>query len=349
MSTIYDEADRALAFMPFVIIGLGVAGNSLCVLIFRFNSEFKKMSSMMFLSFVAVMDTISLFQWNLNHYTTIILNYDIQFINMASCKLLPFIQYYSLQASGILLSFMTIDRFVSVRSMPGSFYSKLPFNSNKSAFYWSLGIVLTLGVLNSHILILNGYYQDPETRNRTVSNVSLPDGTFVNQTVEQFIYQNPSIICYRYKTGFRLYPTWDSIHMFIYSFIPASVMFTFNILLIVTTLWPVKDDSSAKSQKAYSKKRKLTVSLLVISFTFMFLTLPATIGWGYFSWAKTLPWGMLSLHVLDYLAFLNHTSLFFNCFITNYKFRKAVKLYARRIFCCKKTSDETITTTKTTT
>jgi hypothetical protein len=283
---------------------------------------------MVFLSFLVVADTLSLFDWNLKHYT--MLNFDLNFetANMLTCKLLPFIQYLSLQCSGFFLSLMSIDRFVTIRKIPGSFYSKLPFATTKSAYAWSIGIFCVLFVVNSHILILNGYYEDPILKNRTVSRVS-KNGSQSNVT-EEYLYQNPDIVCYVYKTGFS-FSTWDSVEMFLYSFIPATIMLTFNVLLIYTTLLPNRADESrrtsvAESSQTLAKKRKLTISLLVISFAFIILTLPSTIAWGFFAdWMyATLPWANLTLDFLDYFSFLNHVSVFLSCFFTNNKFRKVV-------------------------
>jgi hypothetical protein len=287
------------------------------------------MSSMVFLSFVVVADTISLFEWNINHFTAPNLGYELEDVNMFLCKFIAFVQYYSLEASGFLLSFMTIDRFVAIRSMPGSFYSKLPFNSTRSAYLWCVGIITVLAIINCHILILNGYYNDPEVRNRTVYNTST-NGQFVSQLTERYVFQDTDLNCYKYKTGFLLYPQWDAVHMFLYSFVPASIMVIFNSLLIITTLLPAKGDTSRKSQKAQAKKRKLTVSLVSISLAFVVLTLPATIGWGYMSWLQDLPHGYFTLTMMDHFLFLNHASVFFTCLLSNYKFRKVILGFVRR-------------------
>jgi hypothetical protein len=229
---------------------------------------------------------------------------------------------------------MSIDRYVAIRSLPGSFYSKLPFGTPKSALRWSIGIVSFFAILNSHILIFNGYYEDPVLKNRTVLTVA-ENGTLSNLT-EEYLYQNPDLFCNLYKNGFTLFPTWDQLNMFIYSFIPATVMITFNFLLIYTTLMVRKPTSSnsrnQESDRALAKKRKLTISILVITFAFIFLTLPSMIAWGFLAdWMyATLPWGNLTLDILDYLSFSNHSSVFFSCFLTNYKFRGVIMGYFRR-------------------
>jgi hypothetical protein len=231
---------------------------------------------------------------------------------------------------------MTIDRFVAIRTIPGSFYSKLPFATTKSAYAWSIGIVVVIVVINSHLLILNGYYEDPVLKNRTVSIVG-KNGNLLN-TTEEYLYQNPNIVCYLYKNGFTVSPTWDTVEMFLYSFIPATIMLIFNFLLIYTTLLPKKEEAifnqtnTDEFMQTLAKKRRLTISLIVITFAYIILTLPSTIGWSFLvDWMyETLPWANLTLNVLDYISFLNHASVFFSCFLTNFKFRSVIIRYYRK-------------------
>jgi hypothetical protein len=230
---------------------------------------------------------------------------------------------------------MTIDRFVTIRSTPGSFYSKLPFATTKSAYAWSIGIVCVIGLINSHLLILNGYYEDPVLKNRTISTVE-KIGASTNVT-EQYLYQNPNIVCYRYKTGFAVTPQWDTVEMFLYSFIPATIMIMFNSLLINTTFILNRVSAHGNitlSDQALAKRRKFTISLLVITFAFILLALPSTIAWGFlYNWiSATFPWANLTMSVLDHFSFLNHASVFFSCFLTNYKFRAIVAQYSRNFF-----------------
>lgn len=149
-----------------------------------------------------IIDTLSLFDWNLNHYLKPVFHLDMEFLNMFTCKVFSFGQYYLLQASGFLLSFVSIDRFVAIRTTPGSIYSKLPFGTNKSALGWSIFWLVVLFIFNGHILILIGYYPDPELRNITVASF--------NQTYNySYWYQSSSVVCGAYRTGFLFYPTWN--------------------------------------------------------------------------------------------------------------------------------------------
>lgn len=322
-STIYDTVNQVLSFVPLVTIALGLVFNTLCFIIFRFHPEFKKMSSMVYLSIVVVADTLSLFGWNLDHFTVTNFNIHMEFVNLFLCKFISFFQYFLLQFSGTILSMVSIDRFVTIRTTPGSFYAKLPFGTAKSACAWSLIIATLLFILNVHILILNGFYTDQQFRNRTLNES--------NET-ELYLYAPSQLKCYIYKSGFRLFPVWDQVHLLLYNFIPGGIMLVFNILLIKTTLLPSRRVGSkpmnSSDVNAARKKKNLTVSLLVVTFAFIIQTYPATVGFGYMSdYLFTLDHGQLTLNILDYFAFSYHVSMFFFTFVSHRKFRQIVVHY----------------------
>ena len=147
---------RFVAYFSIFIIGLGLAGNTASFMVFRFHPSFKTMSSMVFLSFVAVSDTIALFEWNLSHFTTLVYGFDIMTSSLTAARVLLFLQCTCLQISALTLSVMCVDRYVTVMAIPGSFLHKLPFRTVKSAFYWSLGIILFCVFLNGHLLFTVG-------------------------------------------------------------------------------------------------------------------------------------------------------------------------------------------------
>lgn len=334
---VYDDALRISSFIPMLWICMGVVFNSCCFLIFRLTPEFSKMSSMVFLSFVVVSDTLSLFNWNFKKFTVPRFGWNIETLNVFTCKVFAFGQYFLLQSSAFLLCFVSIDRFITIRTTPGSFFSKLPFGTVKTAFAWSIGIMSTLFIMNIHILILNGYMTDIDIRNRTVNGTNGSNQSLI----ETYVYQYPQLVCNTYKSGFPLFPVWDQVNLFFYNFIPGSVMFLFNILLIYTTLIPSKKDKhkklSASEVKAAKKKRNLTVSLLVVTSAFVILTFPATIGFGYFGdYLYTTDYGLFMLYCLDYLSFFNHISIFFFTFMTHRKFRKIVMYNVSKVICCMK-------------
>lgn len=295
-----------LTHFPLVIIVIGVVCNFASFTIFRFHREFKTMSSMVYLSFVAITDTLSLFGWNLDHYLRHNHNIIIDRIDKTTCRISSFNQYFSLQASALLLSVLCIDRYVSVASYPGSFYSRLPFRTVRSAFLWSIFIILFTALLNVHILLFAGVYIDRHVRN------SLNNQIEIKKVLE----------CYCYENGFKIYPTWERIHMIIYNLIPFVIMVVFNSLLIKNILSNMK--IIKKKSKFYRKKITVTISLITVTFLFLLMTLPTTIIFCFFFNYLHLKFGLTFIYIFDSISFLNHAFLFFICLITNIKFRKIV-------------------------
>ena len=51
-----DYFGLVVAYLPFVVIGLGLIGNTSAFLIFRLNKDFKELSAMTILSFIVVVN-----------------------------------------------------------------------------------------------------------------------------------------------------------------------------------------------------------------------------------------------------------------------------------------------------
>ena len=221
--------------------------------------------------------------WNLDHFLTFNFKFRIESLNIALCKMFAFNQFFSLESSGFLLSILSVDRYISVISIPGSFASRLPFRTPKSAHIWSLIIIGLVFIINSHILILNGYYEQKFDK---------------NQSINKFI-------CYKYINGFPLDPLWENVHLILYSLIPFIIMIVFNILLI-------KIISNIKNSNKGSVIRNIK-SILVITFLFLIMTVPSSVAFGFFQ--PTSP--KIVLLLLDDLSFLNNSILFFTFFFTN--------------------------------
>ncbi|CAF0980247.1 unnamed protein product [Brachionus calyciflorus] len=337
--------DIIVSYLPLIIIVIGVIGNTSCFYIFRFTKEFKQISSMVFLSFVALTDTASLFVWNLNHYIQPNFNTRIEFLSDFSCKFSIFLQYFSLQATGNLLSIMCVDRFITIMSTPGSIYSRLPFSTVKSSYIWSLIILTILFLLNSHILIFNGNFKPVKNR-VNITTSELVNGSLISRIETQVNYD----VCYWYNPDFRLYPLWDNVNLGVYIFFPFGVMLIFNMLLITKTLMQnssVKSTKNKEQIKAMIKKRRLTISILSITFAFIIMTTPVTIMTGFFFfYFYNLPSGLSYLSLADSLGFLFHASLFINCFVTNIKFRNYV---LNSLMCGKSKKQDNVNESKTNT
>lgn len=109
--------------------------------------------------------------------------------------------------------------------------------------------------------------------------------------------------------------------MVFYNVIPFIIMMTFNCLLIVNIR---KSGCSQQHAKAIAKKRNLTISLLSVCVLFIVMTVPGTILFAYFYDSVLSTLGLQYIYIIDDISFLNHSILFFICFISNKKFRSTM-------------------------
>jgi hypothetical protein len=78
--------------------------------------------SFVFLSFLCVSDTIALYFWNLNHFTSGFFHINLIAINYWLCKFGQFVQFSSMQISAWLLVFIFIRlKFIFWKSIPNCF------------------------------------------------------------------------------------------------------------------------------------------------------------------------------------------------------------------------------------
>lgn len=310
-----------VTYISLINIIIGSIGNSICFAVFVSSRELRRMSSVVYLMYCSVMNILSLFEWNLDHFIEPYNPNGMESLSLANCRLLAFLQYFSLESSAYLLSFMCIDRFLIVISVPGSFSTRLPFSTAKSAHFWSILIITSIFSLHSLLLFRNGYYDPPEIKNLTI-----------NRTMSiAFYYQNPDFHCYSFSPTFSIYPLWDMIHLYLYTFIPFAIMITFNGLLITKTLLPNKKfNRRSTGDETNRERRRLTKSLLVITLTFLFMTMPANIAFGYFGSFQMSAQTKFAFNFLDCISFMHQSTLLINCFITNSKFRLIILDYFRR-------------------
>ena len=284
------------SYFPLIILLLGVCFNAFTFIIIY--KKMRKITSMIYISYISVNYTLSLFTWNLDEFLLSNFGFRIEYLNIINCKIFMFIQLFSLQSSGFLLTMLTIDRYVTIISTPGSFISRLPFRTPKSAHFWSLVLIGLVFILNCHILILNGTYVEKKTNS--------------NSTFFKFI-------CNIYSNGFKLFPIWDNVHMILYNLIPFIIMIIFNMLLIRKIRTSFKDKNSKINSKQENIKRNV-ISILVITFLFLIMTTPVSVAYGFFYEQLS----KIVLSTLDELSFLNNSTLFFTCFFTNLKFRRVI-------------------------
>lgn len=309
---------RVMSYMPFVIIAIGYTGNIISFIIFTFNKQMNKISSMRILAFTSLIDVLTISVWNLDHYFLPNHGYRLEYLNLSLCRILSYIQYFSMHASSLLHGFLSIDRYFTVISVPGSFASKLPFGTPKWAVIWSLSIIITIMLLNIHLLFFAGNFNYN-------TEFEFSNNTNITTVVESFDCN---------MTQGYIIALWDRIsNLLLGNFLPFTIMIVFNLLLICKTfkLGQVNkmNKSVEKSKKmANASRNRLTISLLIISFLYIFMTLPATILFSFF-YANLIvtPIGAAILTFSDTLLFFQHAIIFFTCYFSNNKFRSVVVEY----------------------
>ena len=324
-----------ISLIPILIILLAIIGNLSSFFIFRFNQELKKITSMVYLSFIVIIDIFTLFTWNLDIFLRPYYGINIEDINLFTCRFFTFLQFFSQQSSAFLMSLVSIDRYKSTSLISTSSGTRQSFGTIKSAIKWSFLICLSIAIINSHFLFLNGFYNSPTLRNQTIT--SFINGTEVNVTLES-AFMEPGVNCYYYVSrNFKITnDLWNYVNLFFYCLIPGGFTVIFNILLITkTTKYKNCTKMNSSLIKSLKRKQKTTFTLLAISFASILMSFPATVYYMliYHRISKEFIYANEIGAVLNFISFFNNASVFFNCFITNFKFRKIVLNFILRCNC----------------
>ncbi|CAF3693301.1 unnamed protein product [Rotaria socialis] len=114
----YETAEYIIGgIIPIFLIVVGTVGN-LASIIVLLKKENRKTSTNIYLMLLCLVDTISLYQWNLSR-TVDTLTYTQQTIwgaSLVMCKLRQFFAFYSLHTSAMFLTFVEFDRTCLLRS-----------------------------------------------------------------------------------------------------------------------------------------------------------------------------------------------------------------------------------------
>ncbi|CAF4730556.1 unnamed protein product [Rotaria socialis] len=115
----YETAEYIIGgIIPIFLIVVGTVGN-LASIIVLLKKENRKTSTNIYLMLLCLVDTISLYQWNLSR-TVDTLTYTQQTIwgaSLVMCKLRQFFAFYSLHTSAMFLTFVEFDRTCLLRTV----------------------------------------------------------------------------------------------------------------------------------------------------------------------------------------------------------------------------------------
>ena len=115
---LYQTAELIVAgIIPtFLLVG-GTIGNLLSIIILL-RKDNRRTSTNIYLIFLCLMDTLSLYQWNLNYIVYEFTDgvHDILNHSLFLCKSGLFLSFYTLHASAMFLTFVELDRACLLRS-----------------------------------------------------------------------------------------------------------------------------------------------------------------------------------------------------------------------------------------
>ena len=108
----YETAELFVGgIIPIVLIIVGTFGNLLCAIILL-KKEHRKISTNVYLIFLCIMDTLSLYQWNLTYLVYQFTGGKQEITNQSLflCKSVEFLSFYTLHTSAMFLSLVAVDR-----------------------------------------------------------------------------------------------------------------------------------------------------------------------------------------------------------------------------------------------
>ena len=136
---------------------------------------------------------------------------------------------------------------------------KQSYGRAKYTKYYISILTISCLALNSHILVLNGY--------RTSTG---------------------DIECYSTSHNHDyIFPQWERVHLVVYNLCPFAIMCICNTYIIVVTVRSSRTQtrsilSAVPRKRNIGRFRQLTALLIIVTFTFVILTLPACIYFVFF-------------------------------------------------------------------
>ena len=108
----YEVAEFVVSgVIPIILIVVGTIGNLACVGILL-KKKNRKTSTNVYLIFLCIMDTLSLYQWNLTYAVYAFTNGKRNITNQSLflCKWGEFLSFYTLHTSAMFLTLVSLDR-----------------------------------------------------------------------------------------------------------------------------------------------------------------------------------------------------------------------------------------------
>ncbi|XP_053405382.1 CX3C chemokine receptor 1-like [Mercenaria mercenaria] len=244
----YNTAHNLGLYGYPVILILGTIGNIVTLLV-MLRKKMRRRTTCFYMSMVAVFDTLVLYFACLRQWLALLQGTDALTLSSAACKIFNFFSYAFFDVSVWLLVLMTVERFLVVQFPLQS----LKISSIARARIAVLVLIIIMVLVNAHFFWT--VYLDERQR---------------CNYLEDFEHFHDNI--------------WPWIDATVYSFLPFLLLLIFNVLIIIihrrsinlrrTTLQIGKPRTRRSNQ---GTQLRLTAMLLIVTFTFLFLSAPNVI------------------------------------------------------------------------
>ncbi|CAF1255261.1 unnamed protein product [Rotaria sordida] len=269
-----------VAYYPFTLIIVGTLLNLLTFIILCRPTfkDTKKQPIIHYMRTIAIFDILMLYGWNLDHYLQIMYGYILLTYSIPTCKIFGFLNYVAPQSSAWLRVFICLDRYLSASRLHRTWFSH-----QKSVLIIITSIILFFMLFNLHILIFACFYRRSGSIN---ANAQL----------------------------YRIYPLWDYINLGLYNCAPFILMIIFNSGVIYHL---IRHRHARIIQNSNIQHRAISITLVLTTFLFLIMTIPATIVAAFFFTTQAT-----LMKILDSALYTYHITSFPLYFITFGAFRR---------------------------
>lgn len=102
VSETIDKITKVLGIYSIILTILGTLLNGFIFLV-CLRKNLRKINAFKFFAIISISDTISLYEWNLEHFINVFFNVNFSYTNLVWCRLGTYLQYVSLEYSAWLL------------------------------------------------------------------------------------------------------------------------------------------------------------------------------------------------------------------------------------------------------
>ena len=271
-------------YYPLFLTCMTTVLNSFILLVF-YQKVFRQRPTIRYMRAMAIVDALMLYGWNLDHFFNLKYGFEVDRLNVLSCKLATYFNHVLIQTSAWLRVWMCVDRFLILNQVS----QRRAVYQDRRVIFLIVLTFLAIALINLHLPIFSCYSYNNGTK---VSAGSL---------------------------HYRLYPTWNYISFVIYNVLPFLIMSVFSALIIRHLILLKRSTTLSRS-----RVRHVSISIVILLSTGLFcvMTTPPAIMLSFFRFAsssQTSP--NIILTVLDSIKYTYHSSTFFLYVFTLVEFR----------------------------